>query len=82
MGRVFLPDELDENIRLTNSRFVALVERVSDESLRSELKTVQSNLNTLSFTKSEDEAREKLHQTTKDAEQVMGQLGKILRNHY
>lgn len=82
MGKVYLPDELDENIRLTNSRFILLVERVSNDLLRSELKTVQSNLTGLSFSKSEEEAREKLHQITKDAEQVMEQLGKVLRNHY
>jgi hypothetical protein len=58
------------------------VERVSNESLRSEFKTIQSKLTALSFSKSEDEAREKLHQISKDVEQVMEQLGKVLRNYY
>lgn len=80
--KVYLPDELDENIRLTNSRLLVLVERVSNDSLRSKLKTVQSNLTAFSLSKSEDEAREKLHQISKDAEQVMEELGKVLRNQY
>jgi len=51
-GKVYLPGELDESIRLTNSRFVVLVERVSDEALRSELKTLQSNFASFSLLQS------------------------------
>ncbi|MEX2411736.1 MAG: hypothetical protein WD607_10290 [Candidatus Paceibacterota bacterium] len=81
-GQSYLPDDLDENIRLANSKFVALVERISDDSLRSDLKELRSNLNRMLFAMSAEEAQDIFHNTGNSAIHVMEKLGVVLRNQY
>jgi hypothetical protein len=81
-GKGYLSDEVNEKILLANRRMFALVERIADDSLRLELKTIHTKLNgTLSAT-SDVEADTLLNEAAAAAYSVMEHLGEVLRKHY
>lgn len=81
-GDVRLPDELDENLRYTKGQFTIHVERISDDSLRSELKSIHGKLNSITNAKSAEEI-EYIHINSNVAAiDTMKNLGKVLRNLY
>lgn len=81
-GRTPLDGELDEALGLANRRLSALVERVGDDTLRSELKAVHSQMNQATLAPSQDEADILFRESMDSYEQAMSHLGAVLRSHY
>lgn len=81
-GKSYLSDEVNEDIRLANRRMSALVERIADDSLRSELKAIHEQISRTLLATSDIEAEKLVNDAAVAANRVMGCLGEVLRNHY
>lgn len=81
-GRNMLEDGLSESIQLANQKMTAMVERISDDSLRASLKSLHSLCNTVLSADSPEESREIFNAVSEFFTKVMAQLGTALRSHY
>lgn len=81
-GRNDLSTDIAEKKMVTNQKLAALTERIADNSLRNELKALRSNIDTSSFSTSQDAAKNSLHNTVIQAEKLMEKLGLLLRSQY
>lgn len=81
-GRTLLTAEVDEGLGLAHRRLTALIEWVSDDSLRSELKDLHSEFTWQTMVGSEAEAEARMRGTTDAFDEVMSHLGAVLRAHY
>ena len=81
-GTNTLTEEVNEGIRLAHRRVAILVERVSDDKLRTAVKTVMTLATQAVLSRSEREAEFHLEKTSSEANQVLESLGTALRSHY
>jgi hypothetical protein len=81
-GRNYLPDDLSEDARLANRRVMLLVERISDESLRKQIKSVMALANSATQSGSRAEAEQRLDQATFQSVAAIEQSGAVLRSLY
>jgi gas vesicle protein len=81
-GRNMLEDGLSESIRIANQKMTAMVERISDDSLRASLKSLHSLCNNVLAAESPEESRELFNVVSEYFTEVMAQLGIALRSHY
>ena len=77
-----LSDELNENIRLASRKVSMLVERIADDGVRLQVKTLMKIANQATLATCEAEARVHLEGCGSEANQVFETLGTSLRNHY
>jgi hypothetical protein len=77
-----LSPEVNENMLLANRRLTALIERVANDSLRSELKDVHQKLNRPLYVSSAREAEALVHDASTTSFKVMEHLGEVLRTYY
>ncbi len=77
-----LTDAVNEGIRLAQRKVSILVERVADDSLRSEIKALMSTTTQVLFASSERQAQFHLDKTSADANQTLEKIGTVLRQHY
>ena len=77
-----LTDAVNEGIRLAQRKVSILVERVADDSLRSEIKTLMSTTTQVLFASSERQAQFHLDKTFADANQTFEKIGTVLRQYY
>ena len=81
-GATLLPEELSEELRVTNTRVWALTERVADDGLRAALSAFQLKLAWPAFAASRGEAESKMNELVGLYRDVMTQLGHVLRATY
>ncbi len=81
-GRNELSKDIDEQKRITNQKLAILTERITDDSLRNELKALRTNIDSTSFSISPSAAKTRLYDSTIQAEKFMENLGFILRSNY
>jgi hypothetical protein len=81
-GRNMLGDDLNESILLANQKMTALVERISDDSLRNTLKDLHGEISSVSQSDSRDEANIAFYQVGPAFQDAMTQLGTALRTFY
>ena len=77
-----LTTEVNEGIRLAQRKVSLLVERVSDDPLRAEIKTLMSTTMQVLLASSEREAQFHLEKTSANANQSLEKVGTVLRQHY
>ena len=78
----FLSEELNQELMLSNRKVAILTERISDDSLRNNLKELRRKMTNVLMARSENESREMLQQASDHFELFMGQLGVVLRSNY
>jgi hypothetical protein len=81
-GTNLLGSELNEEIRLGNRRVAILVERVTDDALRTEVKALMSTASELALARSEADAKAASNGLTFKGATVLEQIGSVLRRHY
>ncbi len=81
-GRRLLPNDLDEDFRVSRRKVVLLIERVADDSLRSEVSALMTLANEAGYAKSLKDAESAQVAMFNKATRVMGQMGTVLRRHY
>jgi hypothetical protein len=81
-GRNHLPDDLSENMRVANRRVMLLVERISDESLRTQIKSVMTLACSVTECSSRTEAVSRLDEATMQGVAAIVQSGAVLRSLY
>lgn len=81
-GRNMLEEDLNEASLLANRKMTALVERVSDDSLRNMLKALHGDVSNVGQSRSREEAEFAFNAVAPSFEAVMIQLGTKLRTFY
>lgn len=81
-GKGLLSIELDESVRVTNRLLALLNERISNDSLRNELKELRKNISQLGFADSEHQANSLVKSSVRMADVFMENLGDVLRKTY
>lgn len=81
-GTRLFGDELSEANRRANARLSALTERIADDSLRAAVKSFHLLLNRPTFAKSNAEAAASLNRVMNAHDQLMAELGVVLRRLY
>lgn len=81
-GKSLLSDEVDECLGLANRRLFALVERIADDALRTELKEVHSKFTRTTMSGSEAEAHAHMQVSVAVFNRAMERLGAVLRTYY
>ena len=81
-GNSLLPAALNEELRLAMRKVSILVERIADDPLRSQIKTLMCSTTQVQLASSETNARLRLEKTGADAQQTLEQIGTVLRSHY
>lgn len=81
-GQGLLPDEIAEAGRLANRKVMLLVERVQDDAVRSEIKTVMGEANAVPYCRSKSEASAALDRVTFQSTAALETVGKTLRALY
>jgi hypothetical protein len=80
-GRSLLGEEVSEGLGLGHRRLAALVERIADDSLRSEVKDVHSKLTWQTMAASEEEDESRMRDLDEAFAQGMPHLGAVLRDY-
>lgn len=81
-SKAMLSDELNENIRLASRKVSILVERIADDGVRLQVKTLMKIANQATLATCEADARVQLERCGSEANQVFETLGTSLRIHY
>ena len=81
-GREKLSEEVNEGIRLSRRRVAILVERISDDSLRSDVKSLMQLSTQEALSRSEREAEIAQQRLFSQVGPVLENLGTVLRSHY
>lgn len=81
-GRTLLSDELNESSRAANQKVAILIERVSNDALRKEVKNFMAFATKALLASSETEARTILEGSYAYANSVFELIGETLRQHY
>ena len=81
-GRTLISKEISDGCMLTARRAVILMERIENDELRSNLKTLHKLLGDVTMMRSKDTAEAKLAQATKQAVKVFEDMGAELRRQY
>jgi hypothetical protein len=81
-GKSFLSDEVDEGVRSTNAKLMALTERVSDDSLRSAIKDFTAKATVCHMAATREQARACHDDAIFAFEPLMEHLGRVLRTLY
>ena len=81
-GTAILSEEVNEGSRLAQRKVAILTERVTDESLRIEVKILMSIATQALLAKTQDEADGALNRAFSESTQVLERLGAVLRQHY
>lgn len=77
-----LSDEVNEGLRLAQRKVSLLVERVADDALRVRVKALMQAFTGVVMSRTEQESRRMLDNSTTEFSQVQEQLGVVLRKHY
>jgi len=80
-GKNMLSDEVNEGIRLAQRRVGLLIERVSDDDLRTSVKGLMDGATRVLFTRTKEQADFQINKTAEDAEKVLQSVGTVLRRH-
>lgn len=80
--KAMLSDDLSESVRLALSKVSILVERIADDEVRLQVKTLMSIANQAMLARSESEAREHLEHSQAEGIRVFESLGRALRAKY
>lgn len=78
-GKNLLPEDMSEEIQLAQRRVFILVERIMDEDLRGQIKSLMGTATEVLMARSEEQAHAYLGKTGNDAIKILEQLGTILR---
>lgn len=81
-SKAMLGEELSESIRLAFRKAALLIERVADDAVRLQIKTLMTTANQAMLATSEAEARAHLERCQEQAERGFELLGNVLRSHY
>lgn len=81
-GETLLPDSLSNELRLVNANLTLLFERISNDSLRDELKSVRTQFGQLILATSKQEADHIMSNAVNQSLKLMQQVGKELRANY
>lgn len=81
-GRRSIDIDVDEKARLSNRQLAILTERISDNSLREELRIIRKNISRVSLSTSKEEAEALKNSAITLTELFMEQLGATLRKLY
>lgn len=81
-SKAMLSDKLDENLRLARHRIAILVERVSDDNVRQQVKALMKIASQATLATSEPEAKAHLDCCSSESYQVLETLGSALRSYY
>lgn len=81
-GRKFLSNEVSNGQMLARRHMLILLERVSDDGLRSLVKVLNARLTETSLATSEDEANRLWDSTSMQGLETLEQIGKALRAQY
>ncbi|MGE4294089.1 MAG: hypothetical protein AB7E49_00100 [Campylobacterales bacterium] len=81
-GKGLIPEGLSEKDRLNRVRFLTLVERVSDDKLRTRLKEFNKLLLNIQRAKTYDEALAHLKEATQESGATREYMGEVLRSQY
>ncbi|NVM76619.1 hypothetical protein FHW83_002414 [Duganella sp. SG902] len=77
-----LGPDLDEGFRLQNQKLSCLVERVFDDNLRSELRSLHSTVSSIAYSENREHAEAIHHESASQFTQTMKALGEVLRSNY
>ena len=81
-GKQPLTAEVNEGQRLAHRRFAILVQRVADDTLRTDLKALHQSLSGASLASSADQAEFKLRTSSEQATHTLEHIGNALRAQY
>jgi hypothetical protein len=81
-SKATLSDELSESTRLAASKMSILVERITDDELRLQVKTLMKIAHQATLATDETEATEQLLHCQAEANRLFESLGNALRSHY
>ena len=77
-----LDPDLDESFRLQNQKLNCLLERIFDNDLRAELRSLHSKVSSIAYTEDRIEAEAVHHQSAAHFQDSMKALGLVLRANY
>lgn len=81
-GREKLSEEVNEGVRLSRRRVAILVDRISNESLRTDVKSLMQLSAQEALSHSEGEAEMAQHRLFAQVGPVLENIGSVLRSHY
>lgn len=81
-GKAFLSDEVSDGQMLARRRMLILLERVSDDALRTHVKSLNAMLTEVSFATSEKVARQRWDSAAVQGLEILEHIGKALRAQY
>lgn len=81
-GTDLLSEELDQEIAVANRHLSVLIERLSSDELRTEVKALHGKMVDHSLAQTPEDAEAHLRQAVGGAGKVMENVGLTLRNHY
>lgn len=81
-GKAMLGEELSESLGVSSRKMSILIERVANDSVRSEVKALLGIANQAMLATSQAEAEAHLAICTNRAQQVLQSMGSVLREHY
>jgi hypothetical protein len=81
-GKALLSDEVNDGVRTAMRRVSILIERVADDSIRSDLKNLASMSGPVLFAKSQRQAEASYEAIGNAAQDVLQRLGAVLRSLY
>ncbi len=77
-----LSEEVNEGGRVAQRKISILVERVADDELRNSVRSLMSSVASVGFSRSEKESEFHLEKAASESNQVLEQIGTVLRRHY
>jgi hypothetical protein len=81
-GKGLISDEVSEGVRLSQRKLAILVQRVSEDTLRQEVKAFMERAWLVSFAGSREKAEAQLNKVTGESAAVLERVGAVLRSHY
>ncbi|WP_422413633.1 MULTISPECIES: hypothetical protein [unclassified Endozoicomonas] len=81
-SRPMLSNELDNEIRVSNTNVAILIERVANDMLRNNINMLHSEMTNVLMTKNERDSTSALNQAHSLFQSVMKDIGSALRQHY
>jgi len=81
-GKNMLPDDLSEEIRISNRNLAILLERIADDELRDDIKQLHGNINSVHTAKTKESAEARHMALAPLFQKSMEHLGAVLRQNY
>ena len=81
-GKNMLGNEINEGIFISNQKLLTNIERIADDSLRAEIKSLWDVAHKTLFNNSARSAQSNLNEVISSYPKVMESLGRVLRSYY